>query len=333
MTAREFLNEYFNGRAFMVLSAVALAVTAGLALAMGVAPSSSVDNGMFFTLGGWLLEPGPGSAAVNVMCLLAIGVIILALNKVFTFVRSTTHLFASAFYWLQVANPEGLVSLNSGTLLCLVTVMAMLPLFASFQDRHAQRSIFLVFAIIAAGSLWHYGFVVLLPIFVLGFMNMGVLNLKGVLAMLFGLVTPLWIVLGLGLVDPAAIHSPQGAGIWHLNWVLEGSVPLVVALVTAVVGFVLAVMNIPVIMNYRMQTRVYNAFLVITLAVTVVAMCLNYSAVETFLPLLGLMVAIQMAHAHTLLATRPLRYLLILLFIAGCFAAAASTLMLYILPL
>lgn len=327
MTAREHINDYFNGRAFMVLSAVMLIVAAAAALVMGVAPASSAESGMFFPLQGRFFEPGPESAAVNVLCLLVTGIIILALNKVFTFVRSTTHLFASAFFWLQVANPQGLVSLNPGTLLCLVSSMAMLPLFASFQDRHAQRSIFLVFALIAAGSMFHYGFVVLAITFFLGFMNMGVLNLKGMLAMLFGLITPFWIVLGLGLVTPADFHVPQINGIWHLAGMNETTLPLAVAAVTAVLGIVLAALNMTVIMNYRMQTRVYNAFLVITLAVTVVAMCVNYLDVTVFLPLLGLMVAVQMAHAHTLRATRPYRYVFVILFMASCIAFFTANLL------
>ena len=333
MAVKEHINEYFNSRAFMVLSAVALVVTAALALAMGVAPVPSDDAGMFFSLKGHLFEQGATSAAVNVLCLLATGVIILTLNKVFTFVRSTTHLFASAFYWLQVANPEGLVSLNPGTLLCLVSVLAMLPLFASFQDRHAQRGIFLVFALIAAGCMWHYGAVALLPAFLLGFFYMGVLNLKGMLAMLFGLITPFWIAFGLGLVTPADFHAPHIHGIWNMTWMWEGTLPIIVALLAAVLGIVLAAINVPVIMNYRMQPRVYNAFLIITLAVTVIAMCLDYTAVAVFLPLLTLMVSIQMAHAHTLHATWPLRYLMILLFVVACLIAAASALTLVVLPL
>ena len=154
----------------MVLSAVMLVVTAALALSMGCPPPSVGENGAFFSFGGSLFEPSTLSASVNVLCLLATGGIMLALNKVFTYVRSMTHLFVSAFFLLQMANPQGLVALNPGTLLCLVAAIVTLPLFASFQDGHAQRSIFLIFALAAAGSMFHYGFLVLMPAFFLGFL-------------------------------------------------------------------------------------------------------------------------------------------------------------------
>lgn len=318
MAAREHINEYFNGRPFMILCALALMVATIVALAMGVQPVAGDSRGVFFSLRGSLLDSGPLSAAVNVLCLLATGGIMLALNKVFSYVRSVTHLMTSAFFLLLLANPSGLVALNAGTLLCLVTTMATLPLFASYQDRHSQRSIFLIFAIIAAASMFHYGSLVLLPAFLLSFRNMGVLSLKGMLAMLFGLITPFWIVLGLGLATPADFRGPHMLGIWTVVG-HPVSPQLVLVVVTTVLGIVLTIKNLMTIINYRMQTRVYNAFFVFVLIMAVVALCIDYGNATVYLPLLGLMVAIQVAHAHTL-GKSPLRYLSLLLLIVGCIA-------------
>lgn len=300
----------------MILCALALMGAAAVALMTGLKPATSEGTGIFFSLRGTLIEAGPVSALINVAGILATGGIMLALNKVFSYVRSVTHLFVSAFFLLQVAHPSGLVSFNTGTLLCLVTALAIMPLFSSYQDRHSQRSIFLIFALIATGSMFHYGFLVLIPAFLLGFMNMGVFNLKGLLAMFFGLVTPFWIVLGLGIATPADFVMPQVDGVWDLAG--KSRMTLVLASLTALLGIVLAVMNLMTIMNYRMQTRVYNAFFVFVLAALLIALCLDFGNVAIYLPLLGLMVAVQIAHVHTLRATMQYRYVFILLFIAGC---------------
>ena len=300
----------------MMLCALALMGAAAVALMTGLKPATSEGTGIFFSLRGTLIEAGPVSALINVAGILATGGIMLALNKVFSYVRSVTHLFVSAFFLLQVAHPSGLVSFNTGTLLCLVTALAIMPLFSSYQDRHSQRSIFLIFALIATGSMFHYGFLVLIPAFLLGFMNMGVFNLKGLLAMFFGLVTPFWIVLGLGIATPADFVMPQVDGVWNLAG--KSRMTLVLASLTALLGIVLAVMNLMTIMNYRMQTRVYNAFFVFVLAALLIALCLDFGNVAIYLPLLGLMVAVQIAHVHTLRATMQYRYVFILLFIAGC---------------
>ena len=222
----------------MILCALALMGAAAVALMTGLKPATSEGTGIFFSLRGTLIEAGPVSALINVAGILATGGIMLALNKVFSYVRSVTHLFVSAFFLLQVAHPSGLVSFNTGTLLCLVTALAIMPLFSSYQDRHSQRSIFLIFALIATGSMFHYGFLVLIPAFLLGFMNMGVFNLKGLLAMFFGLVTPFWIVLGLGIATPADFVMPQVDGVWDLAG--KSRMTLVLASLTALLGIVLA---------------------------------------------------------------------------------------------
>lgn len=327
MSAREHINEYFNGQPFMILCALLLMAGTAVALSMGVRPAHVESSGIFFTLNGPLFEPGPLSAAINVLCLLVMGGVMLALNKVFSYIRSVTHLFVSSFLLLQLAHPSGLVAFNAGTLLALVTVLLVLPLFASYQDRHSQRNIFLVFAVIAAGSMFHYGFLVLIPAFLLGFLYMGVLNLKGVLAMLFGLITPFWIVLGMGIATPADFVPPHFDGIWNLTDVHEVRVTHVVATLIALMGLVLAVMNMMTILNYRMQTRVYNAFIVLVLVMAVIALCIDCGNMAVYLPLLGLMVAVQIAHAHTLRTSLQFRFVFILLLIAGCLGFYAANLL------
>lgn len=323
MTTREHINEYFNGKSFLTLCALALVAVSALALSMGVTPADDDSTGIFFSLKGGLLSNGPLSAAVNVLCLLATGGIMLALNKAFSYVRAVTHLMVSAFFLFQVANPAGLVALNNGTLLCLVAAMAIMPLFASFHNRHCQRSIFLIFALLTAGCMFNYGFLALVPAFLLGFVNMGVFNLKGVLAMLFGLITPFWIVLGLGLVTPSDALAPR--------WLLLGDIPFTpmaaLAAATALLGIMLAVMNLHTIMNYRMQTRVYGTFFVIVLVFMVIALALDHRHLAVYLPLLSLMVSVQIAQAHTLRATHGYRYVFILLLIVACIAFAAANLL------
>lgn len=326
MNASGQINEYFNGRPFMILCALALAVAVVISLSMGLQPSVGQGTGVFFTLGTSLIQAGPLSAAINLACLLATGGIMLALNKVFSYVRAVTHLFVSAFFLLQLAHPAGLVAFNAGTLLCLVTAVAMLPLFASYQDRHSQRSIFLIFALVATGSMFHYGFFALIPAFVLGFLNMGVLDLKGLLAMSFGLVTPFWITLGLGLASPADLVLPQLDGIWHLASQPWTRLVLVQAVLFGLLGIILAVMNLMTIMNYRLQTRVYNAFMVFALVMMVIAMCVDFGNVAVYLPLLSLMTAVQIAHVHTLRATQRYRYIFVLLLIAVCVGLLAANL-------
>ena len=109
MTSREHINEYFNGQPFMLLCALALMVATAVALTMGVQPHADESTGVFFSIRGTAIGGPALSAAVNVLCILATGGIMLALNKVFSYVRAVTHLFVSAFFLLQLAHPAGLI--------------------------------------------------------------------------------------------------------------------------------------------------------------------------------------------------------------------------------
>jgi len=190
VTNRDRLNDYFNGRPFALWCAVALVLAALAALALGKESSAHGGTGFFFTVNDSLIDNPRLSAIINVGCTLLTGVIMLGLNKVFSYVRTVTSLFVSAFFLLQLANPLGLVTFDAGTALCLAMVLSLMPIFSSYQDSHSQRSIFLVFVVAAAGSMFHYAFLLLIPVYILGLLYMRALNFKGLLAMIIGLVTP-----------------------------------------------------------------------------------------------------------------------------------------------
>lgn len=327
MTTRDGINDYFNGRPFMLLCALALVAVAAVAFVLGVKPCQVEETGLLFKVGDDFFSSRLISAAANVSALLATGFIVLGVNKVFTFVRSMTRLVASAFFLLMLANPSALVSFNAGTLICLLAAVTLLPLFASYQDRHSQRSIFLIFALLATGSMFRFGFVLLVPCFLLGFINMRVMGPRGVLAMLIGLFTPFWIVFGLGIASPTDMTFPRFDTLWSMERVTQSAPLYVLAAAVTVLGIVLALMNLFTVLNYRQQPRVYNIFLMLMLLLVPIAMCLDDCEMAVFLPLLSLMVAVQIAQAHTLRKFAH-RYVFILLLIAACVGAAAYQLLL-----
>jgi len=325
MTTRDRINEYFNGRQFVMLCALALVVVTWASFSAGkIGGEQAVGHGFLFSLDAPAFTHAGLSAVLQVLCVLVIGLVLMAAGKLFSFVRSVTNLYVSSFFLLQLANP--LTGFNAGTLLCLVVALSLLPLFFSYQDHHAQRSIFLIFAIAATGSLFHYAFLLLMVVMLLGFAYMRSLNFKGLLAALLGVVTPFWIVLGLGLARPADFCLPQLSLPQLALPDLPASLHLALAVATGVLGIVLVAHNLVRLLSYRLQTRVYNAFFVLTLLLTLLAMIIDCGDLTVFLPLLNLTVAVQIAHAYTL-SSFKYRYLLIFLLIAGCLGFAVGNLL------
>lgn len=326
MTYRDRVNEYFNGRPFAVLCGAVLVAVAWVAYSLGAAPAGEGSGGFVFNLQRPLIANGLVSMAVNVASLLMVGALMLLLNKIFNFVRAVTSLPMAVFCLLQMAYPQSLTSFGAGSLLCLLFAFMLLLLFDSYQDKGVQGRIYMTFAIVSAGTMFRCAYALLIPVLLLGYLYLRALNFRGVVAMVLGLVTPWWIALGLGLVSYTDLMLPQVEPIWLRVTRQPADLLMALATATAVLGLVLVVMNLLRLLNYRLQTRVYNTFFVVTLVLTVVAMGLDCRDLTSLLPLLNLTVAVQVAHAYTL-SHFQYRYVFMLLLIAGCVASAVCNLM------
>ena len=292
--------DFLNGRKMPVITAVLLAVTAAVAVLLGRVPAADTGSGVLFTIDGELIDDPWVSMGVNVVANIAIGAMLVAMNKFFNFVRAFTFIFASTFFLLQTANPLLSATFDMGTLLCLVLTLLSFLLLASYQNPHSQRSIFITFALLSAGCMFHYSFIALVLLFLLGYLNMRSMNFKGFLAMGLGLVTPFWILLGLRVVEPDDFILPHITTVWDTLELSQVRVLVAGAAVAVALTILLTAMNLMRILNYRLQTRVYNTFFTLVSLFAIGGMCIDYPNMTVYLPLLNLGLSIQVAHAFTL---------------------------------
>lgn len=296
----ERINEFFNGKGFAVLSLVAMVLTAIPAALSGEFPAPDGGNGVFFKMGSMIMASPMLSLLTNVALVVLIAMLLLVLNKVFNFVRSVTYILVSALFVLTMANPLSGSVLNVGTGLALVLVLGTFVLFSSYQDKHAQRSIFLVFTIITVCAMFQWAFVMLLPAFFLGFLYMRAMNFKGVVAALLGMFVPFWILLGMGIVAPQDFNPLEIQAVWDALEISQLRALLINVGIVALMAMVITTLNLLKIFNYRLQLRVYNAFFMLVTILTIVTMCVDYQDIQIFVPLLNVCLAVQLAHAFTI---------------------------------
>lgn len=317
MVREDRINDFLNGRPFLLLVSVAYIVASLLEAASGHLPSPRVGNGMFFTMSGTLIENRLSSAIVNIACTLGTAALLLLFNHLYNFVRSFTFVFASMFVFMQMVNPFIGVQFNAGSALCLVLMGCVFILFGSYQQKStSQRNIFFVSTALSFCCSLQYVFLFLIPVFFIGFIQMRGMDFRGFLAFLLGLIVPYWIMIGLGIVDISNFKLPQMSGISDIlesqqTWLLVGTTAF-----TAVLGIVLFAVNIFTIFNYRLQIRVYNGFFILLTAMTIVIMIADYKNFPVYLPILNLCVAIQIAHTFTI-AGNLHRYIFILVLLAA----------------
>lgn len=326
MTRPDKINEFFNSRGFTVVCALMLAIAAGVSVTLSPPPVPDAGSGILYSAQWSAIKQPTLSAALNVVCIIGIGLLMLALNKAFNFVRSFTFIFASVFFLLEMSTPLTCSIFNTGTTLCLILMGGILLLFSSYQDKHSQHSIFLLTAVLTTCSMFQYAFLLLIPAFCFGFMYMRAMTIKGFLAMLLGLLTPLWIVMGLGIAHLTDFKPFGINAIWESLDLGQVRMLVVTAASATLLTIVLTAINMLTIMNYRLQLRVYNAFFVLMSLLAIIAMAIDYKDMTAFLPILFLCLSVQVAHSYTL-STFSHRYLFIIALIALAIASCVAQLL------
>ena len=87
--------------------------------------------------------------------------------------------------------------------------------------------------------------------------------------------------------------------------------------IIALATLVLTVVNLFTIYNYRLQLRVYNAFFAMVTIIIILAMCIDYQDMATYVPILNLCLSVQVAHAFTV-APFTKRYFIVVGLAALC---------------
>ncbi len=134
---------------------------------------------------------------------------------------------------------------------------------------------------------------------ILGYIQMRVFSLRTLLAALMGTVTPLWILLGFGIVTVEELQLPAFSFDFRQFLEPEMAETGVSVLFTIFTGFFFAAANLLKILSYNSRTRAYNGFITIMLIFTAFFAGVNVGNILFYLPLLNLLTAYQIGHFFT----------------------------------
>ncbi len=295
------INDFYNGKLFLLLTVPVFAALSFVAWRMGHFEPMGTRGGFLFGGLQSLLTSGPQSIVASVAVNVGAALMLHLLNKVFTFVRTYTFIAASSFLVLQGAMPVVSANYYSGSAMCMATLLLAFILFGSYQQSgNSQRSIYLIFTLLAACCTFMYSAVVLIVAFAIGFAQMRAMNLRGFLALLMGLATPFWILLGLGVVDVGSFRLPEFVRLQNILDIPQAPVVIFSIVGVALLTLVLTVVNLLTIFNYRLQTRVYNAFFTTLATLSVIMMVVDFNNILIYVPMLNMCLAIQVAHVFTI---------------------------------
>ena len=313
------INRYLHGRYFTVVIFCFTIISTLIALYSGRIPQFGSNYGICLPSSNLWINNPLLSYAVNIALISGIAVMLIITNKAFSFIRGVTSIFASIFLLLESCNPYITTQLFDGTIMCLVTVTGMFILYSIYQTPQLKQRIYLIFALLSLCCMFQYAFVFIIPVFITGIIQMRAFTFKGFVAAVLGVITPFWILTGLGVISLDKFVIPQITNVFTITgW--EKATPLLVSVgATALISFVFLIIKMIHIYNSKLQVRAYNGFISILTLFTIIMICIDYNNFFTYIPLLNCCAAIQIAHFFT--NNKYLRkYIIVIVLITGYLA-------------
>lgn len=294
MTAQQ-ITRFMHSRWVLILVALALIPCAMVAWRI-VPPDYIVgDRGLVFPSANLWVADRQAAFWLNIGLTLSLAGLMIVLNRGFNLLRTMTLLDSSLFLLLSLSTPWLLVQFYTGTPLCLTLLLCLFLLYSTYSRPYRRKRIFLLFFLLSAMTMTQYCYAVYIPVFILGCIQMRVFSAKTVVALLLGLITPWWIVLGGGLATVADIHVPQFADFIGSFNIVENFGLLMSVVFSAVLLVVGWCLNFPKMIAYNAHMRAYNGTLSILALFTLLAVCIDFTNLAVYAPVLFMCSAFYLA--------------------------------------
>lgn len=317
------INRFINSRVLTWLTAVVGIVAAYAMLLFFGTPSVPPVEGLFGGGLDHLLPSGILSWAVNMVMVFVAAVMLNWLNKTYVFIREHTMMFVTVFLCATLSNPVVSTSLGTPTLLALALVVCTYVMFGTFQQRDSQSVAFLITMILTVCAMQSFVFALYIPVFIVGFFQMRIFTLRTLLAVLVGIVVPVWTATAFGWIDPAQVRLPDLlGGIATLRGGVDAGLLLQPMFMVAV-STIFGLSNALTLISYRQQLRAYNGFINVMAVATVLFMVADVSHAEAYAVVANMLAAVQVAHFFTI-RKMPKLYIVFFALMAVCVALSPA---------
>lgn len=317
----EWINNFLQNRVAPALIAIATFIIAFYQW-QEVNPSPSAVTGLLIHsyLPGWQCGTFMGFIINCLLIILAV-ICMLWMNKRFMFLGGMSSLYVTLFLLFENMVPRIDAQFCMGTVMALVFIYATTMLFTLYEQPANRANILIIFTLLSAFAAVQISSLFVVPIFILGIIQVRAMNFKSSLAILFGIITPYWILFGTGLVSINRVSFPEIAPIWQLERIPLYLICSAFVFVTALtaIGF-----NFFNLVKYRLQTRVYNGFIIILLLWSAIMLVLDSKNATAYIPTLNACSAMQISHMYSVKSSKR-RYIPILAVTAICIVCAITS--------
>jgi len=294
------VTKVLHSRAFLAFTVVVMVLSAFYACDLDMLGGIAGGSGLIFSSPDKWIPSDVASFWVNLGVNLLIIALMIYINKVYNIPRTITLIYASFYAVMQTATPEISARFCSGTLLCVVVSGCLALMFSVYSNPMAIRRVFLVFFILSTALASQYAIVFYLPVFAIACAQMRIFTIRTLLAVLIGIITPWWIMLGLGVVTFEDFRLPCLSIVFSSASGIDAMIIVITAGLTILIAAIAYVLSVLKLMTYNARTRACNGALNLASVFTVIAMAVDFTNFLTYLPLLNFCAAFQLSHAFVI---------------------------------
>lgn len=309
----EVINSVMQSRGLMVLIAIGVFVLSFYEWESLPLPDECVTSGLLGSFAAIEIVDYPLIACVyNYIAMALIGVSMLLLNKRFLFLGNMSSLFVSLFLIFETMIPSVGSNFCNGTTVALIFMYLLYRLFAAYKNKENRARIFMIFALLSAVAAVEISAVYAIPLFWLGVWQLRALSVKSATAALVGLVTPYWIIFGLGLLPISSLQFPTPTPIWEMEAMPYWAPAVIFVTFVAIMSLT---MNFFTLMKYKLRIRLYNSFTILFMLWSIIMIIIDSFNAEVYITLLMACASMQISHLYSATDGKR-RYILLLLLIA-----------------
>lgn len=289
------ITKFLHSRHAMLLAAALMILAAWSVNAAGSLVRIAGNRGTALPSANCWVADADVSMWLGIAANIAVIGLMVLVNRRYNLLRNLSMLFAALYAIMQAAIPDLTGQFYTGPLLAAVVMTCISLMFGCYARPWKRRRVFMVFFLLSAGAATQYSFAVYIPVMALACWQMRIISPRTVIAAVLGLVTPWWMLLGLGIVPPSDVHLPEIASLLSTIDFNDGMQLATAVLLGAVVFIAAVVLDFFRTMAYNARSRSYNGVIIITGFFTILAMAIDYNNVASYVPVLNMCASLQAA--------------------------------------
>lgn len=272
---------------------------------------------LFPSPGQWINDPTWSFIAALAVDIAAFAGIF-AMNRSYNLVLDASYLPAGLFMVLQGATAVSTGVFAGGGLMLLTVLASTAMLYGIYQRPDKTRRVLGIFVLLGMGMLTQYGFIPFIIVYIVGCIQMRIISLRTLIAIIAGLLTPAWIILGSGIEPLDSLRWPQPVNPFANGISMSQAALLATVLISLVSGLVFGMMNMVTVYTRNAKTRAFNGLMAGTGIMAGIMCAADFTNIDFYIPVLNLTSAYQLGLFYSLKQTRGAN--IIILSLCGLYA-------------